>query len=60
MDEVKRALGILKNGKASGPTGIVKEILAASPQKKEVGPGKVGSGSNVDVKRNKNEGSGWK
>ena len=31
MNEVQRALGIMKNGKASGPTGIVKEHLAAFP-----------------------------
>ena len=27
---------------------------------KEIVPGKVGSESNVDVQRNKNEGSGWR
>ena len=36
MNEVERALGIMKNGKASGPTGIVKEHLAASPHGKQV------------------------
>ena len=36
VDEVERALGIMKNGKASGPTGIVKEHLAASPHGKQV------------------------
>ena len=35
MNEVERALGIMKNGKASGPTGIVKD-LAASPHGKQV------------------------
>ena len=33
---IKRALDIMKNGKASGPTGIVKEHLAASPHGKQV------------------------
>ena len=36
MNEVERALGIMKNGKASGPTGIVKEHLPASPHVKQV------------------------
>ena len=36
MNEVERALGIMKNGEASGPTGIVKEHLAASPHGKQV------------------------
>ena len=36
MNEVERVLGIMKNGKASGPTGIVKEHLAASPNGKQV------------------------
>ena len=36
MNEVERALGIMKNVKASGPTGIVKEHLAASPHGKQV------------------------
>ena len=36
MNEVERTLGIMKNGKASGPTGIVKEHLAASPHGKQV------------------------
>ena len=36
MNEVERALGIIKNGKASGPTEIVKEHLAASPHGKQV------------------------
>ena len=36
MNEVERALGIKKNGKASGPTGIVKEHIAASPHRKQV------------------------
>ena len=36
MNEVERALGIMKNGKASGPAGIVKEHLAASPHGKQV------------------------
>ena len=36
MNEVERALGIMKSGKASGPTGIVKEHLAASPHGKQV------------------------
>ena len=60
MNEVGRALEIMKNGKASGPTGIVKEHLAASPHGKQVilqiGTGKVGSGNNVDVQRSKNAG----
>ena len=36
MNEVEIALGIMKNGKASGPTGIVKEHLAASPHGKQI------------------------
>ena len=36
MNEVKRALGIMKNGKASGLTGIFKEHLAASSYGKQV------------------------
>ena len=36
MNEVERALGVIKNGKASGPTGIFKKHLAASPQGKQV------------------------
>ena len=36
MNEMKRALVIMKNGKASGPTGIFKEYLAASPHGKQV------------------------
>ena len=36
MNGVERALGIMKNGKASGPTGIVKKHLAASPHGKQV------------------------
>ena len=36
MNEVERALGIMKNGKASGPTGIVKKHLAASLHSKRV------------------------
>ena len=36
INEVERAVGIMKNGKASGPTGIVKEHLAASPHGKQV------------------------
>ena len=36
MNEVKRALEIVKNGKASGPIGIVEEHLAASPHGKKV------------------------
>ena len=36
LNEVERALGIMKNGKASGPTGIVKEHLAAPPHGKQV------------------------
>ena len=35
MNEVERALGIMKNGKANGPTGI-KEHPAASPHGKQV------------------------
>ena len=30
MDEMEKALGIMKNGKASGPTWIDKEHLASS------------------------------
>ena len=36
MNEVERALEIMKNGKASGPTGIVKKHLAASPHGKQI------------------------
>ena len=36
MNEVERVVGIMKNGKASGPTGIVKKHLAASPHGKQV------------------------
>ena len=36
INEVERALGIMKNGKTSGPTGIVKKHLAASPHGKQV------------------------
>ena len=36
MDEVEKALGIMENGKASGPTGVVKEHLGASPHGKQV------------------------
>ena len=36
MNEVEKALEIMKNGKASGPTGIVKEHLAASPHGNQV------------------------
>ena len=36
MNEVERALGIMKNGKASSPNGIVKKHLAASPHGKQV------------------------
>ena len=36
MNKVKRALGIMKNGKTSGTTGVVKEHLAASPHGKQV------------------------
>ena len=36
MKEVERALGIMKNGKASEPTGIVKEHLAAYPHGMQV------------------------
>ena len=36
MNEVERALEIMKNGKASDPIGIVKEHLAASPHGKLV------------------------
>ena len=36
INEVERVLGIIKNGKASGPTGIAKEHLAASPHGKQV------------------------
>ena len=39
MNEVDKGLEITKNGKTSGPTGIVKKHLAASPYgKKVVGP----------------------
>ena len=36
MNEVERALGIMKNDKASGPTRIVKKPLATSPHGKQV------------------------
>ena len=36
MNEVEKALGIMKNSKAIGPTGIVMEHLAASPHGKQV------------------------
>ena len=36
MNEVERALGIMKNGKASGPTESVKKHLTASPHGKQV------------------------
>ena len=36
MNEVERALVIMKNSKAGGPTGIFKEHLAASPHGKQV------------------------
>ena len=36
MNEVEKALGIMKNSKAKGPTGIVKKHLAASPHGKQV------------------------
>ena len=36
ISEVKRPLGIMKNSKASGPTGIVKKHLAASLYGKQV------------------------
>ena len=36
MDEVEKGLGIIKNGKTSEPTGIVKEPLSASPHGKQV------------------------
>ena len=36
MKEVARALRIMKNGKASKPTGIVKEHLDAFPHGKQV------------------------
>ena len=36
INEVEIALKIMKNGKASGPTGIVKEPLAASPHGEQV------------------------
>ena len=36
MNEVERVLGFMKNGKASGTTGIVKEHLAAFPHFKQV------------------------
>ena len=35
-NEVERALRIMKNGKASGPAGIVKEHIAVSPHGKQV------------------------
>ena len=36
INGMERALGIIENGKASGPTGIVKKHLAASPHGKRV------------------------
>ena len=36
MNEVEKALRIIKNGKISGPTGMVKEHLAASSYGKQV------------------------
>ena len=36
MNKVERALGIIKNRKAIGPTGIAKEHVAASPHGKQV------------------------
>ena len=36
MNEVKKALGIMENGKASEPTEIVKKQLATSPYGKQV------------------------
>ena len=36
MDKVEKGLGIKKNGKVSGPTGIVKEHLTASPHENQV------------------------
>ena len=36
MNEVERALGIMRNGKVSGPTEIFKKHLAASPHGKQV------------------------
>ena len=36
MNEVKRGLGIMKNGKAGKPTWIVNEHLAASSHGKQV------------------------
>ena len=36
MNDAERALGIMKNGKASGPTGIFKEHLAASSHGKQI------------------------
>ena len=36
MNEVKKGLEIIKNGKVSGPTGFVREHIAASPHRKQV------------------------
>ena len=36
IDKVDKGLGIIKHGKTSGPTGIVKEQLATSPHGKQV------------------------
>ena len=36
IDELEKALRIVKNGKTSGPTGIVKEHLTASLQKEKL------------------------
>ena len=35
IDEVEKALGVMKNGKADEPTGIVKRHLAAFPHRKQ-------------------------
>ena len=36
IDKMNKGLGIIKNGKTSGPTGIVKKHRAASPHGKQV------------------------
>ena len=36
IDEVEKELDIMKHGKTSGPTGIIKEHIAASPHGKQV------------------------
>ena len=36
MNEVEKVLGIMKNGKARRPTGIVKDYLADSPHGKHI------------------------